>query len=204
MLINRAPLLLTVAILSACTGKFFHSTTFHATTNECDKLVSDLYDHFNEGIMFQSLEDGLDVLWKASFHGHVPHKENAGFLVAEGLIILPNRNNTLQSANISTLPIKILDNKLYVQYKGNLSEVYGIIHTHIDPYSAATPTPRNDYQFGYLGLHNYVLSYHTIYDAYKNCKGEEIFTDLGARKDYKPFAFLLRQNANPQIASLNK
>ena len=201
MLINRAPLLLTVAILSACSEEIFHSAT-----HECDKLVSARYDHFNEGVMFHSLEDGLDVLWKASFHGQVPYKENAGFLVAEGLIILPNRNNTLQSASISALPIKVLDNKLYVQYKGNLLEVYGIIHTHIDPHSAATPAPRNDYQYGYLGLHNYVLSFTAIYDAYKNCAGEELFTNLGARKDYKPFALLLFQNAkaNPRIVSLAK
>ena len=50
--------------------------------------------------------------------------------------------------------------KFYVKFAGTFIEVLGIIHTHPDVHSRPEPSPQNDYQYGNLGIHNYVMDHH--------------------------------------------
>ena len=187
-----------VFTFSSCSVERIQSTAKPRTP-----FVSADYNHFQGGVLFPDLDEGLDVLWRAGFHGHRPVKENVGFFTDGGLLILPNEHNTISTGRLSALPIKIYNSTLYVLHKEQLLEVLGIIHTHIDPYAANTPSTRNDYQFGYLGIHNYVISYHEIFDAYKDESGEETYKSIGSRSDYTIIkARLLRENT-PALAQVH-
>ncbi len=59
-----------------------------------------------------------------------------------------------------------------------------MIHTHPDVYTRREPSPRNDYQYCYLGLHSYVMDHLNLYDAYKDVLGREVYDRLGTRNSY--------------------
>jgi len=149
-----------------------------------DRFVSASFNHFEDGILFTDIELGLTILWQASFKNGATYKENLGFFVTGGLLILPNKLNTYKSARLNALPNRIEDNKLYVLFDGNYLQIRAIIHTHPDNYSLHEPAPRYDYQYGYLGIHNYVIDHVYLLDAYKDEKGNEIFQRLGRRNAY--------------------
>ena len=149
--------------------------------------ISDQYNKFEGGILFQNVHQGLDILWEASFNRSTPFKEHLALFIKDGVLICPNNSNTLRSASLSSLPGKVEENKFLVLFKGEYREVLGIIHTHIA--GVSTPTPRNDFQFAYLGIHNYVMSYHDLYDAYKDARGREITKRLGRRWAYAKLPF---------------
>jgi hypothetical protein len=146
--------------------------------------VSASYNHFEGGVLFSDVEQGLDILWDASFDGRRIYKENLGMFINGGLLIMPNRDNTRTSAVISSLPTIVKDNKLFVLYNGEYVAVEGIIHTHPDTYSVREPAPRSDYQYCSLGLHSYIMGSYDLIDAMKTRKGDERFTRLGPRKSY--------------------
>jgi hypothetical protein len=144
-----------------------------------NEFISNVYNHFEGGILFRDVENGLDILWSASFKGKRVYKENAAFFVPDGLLILPNTENTTRSATLSALPVQIREGKVFVLFEGILMPVLGIVHTHID--GLPEPTPRNDYQYGYMGIHNYIMSYADLFDAFKNSQGNEVCNRLGSR-----------------------
>ena len=74
--------------------------------------------------------------------------------------------------------------KFYVKFEGTFIEVLGIIHTHPDVYSRPEPSPKNDYQYCNLGIHNYVMDHINLFDAYKNTNGHEVYKRLGPRHAY--------------------
>ena len=146
------------------------------------QFLSEDYRHFEGGVLFTDLEQGFDVLWYASFkHGRI-YKENAAFLIPEGLLILPNSKNTTTAAQLSTLPLQTIENRLNVFFNGEYVPVLAIIHTHI--VGVAEPSPRTDFQYGYLGIHNYVMGFTDIFDAYKNESGSELYQRVGGRAAY--------------------
>lgn len=159
-----------------------------------DKFPSLTYNHFKEGVLFSNVEFGLGLLWAASFKNGRPYKENLGYFVPGGLLILPNKDNTVKSSRLTTLPSQIKDNKLVVLFEGNYLPVLGIIHTHPDLYCLRMPAPKNDFQFGYLGIHNYILGYLDLFDAYKDSMGNEIFTVLGPGNAYQKIPFTAIKN----------
>jgi hypothetical protein len=156
----------------------------HLVKQKPELLISTTYQHFEGGVLFPNVDMGLEILWKASFNNKKPYKENLALFVEGGLLILPNKNNTLNSASFAGFRFIVQENKLFVEHRDELLEVFGIIHTHIDPYCLPTPAPKNDYQFGYLGIHNYVMSVRDLYDAFKDAAGNEDYERLGARDSY--------------------
>ena len=149
--------------------------------------VSALYNNFEGGVLFYDIHEGLDILWQAGLKKNRPFKEHLAFAVWEGVLICPNAGNTLQSASLASLPLKIEGNKLFVLFEGKYREVLGIIHTHVT--GSPTPSPRTDFQFGYLGIHNYVMSYLDLYDAYRDTRGREVTKRLGPRWAYDKLHF---------------
>ena len=176
---SRLCLLIIHAILLthvACSRKDFLSTE--------DRFSSASFNHFESGIFFTDVEFGLNILWEASFKERNPYKENLGFFVKGGLLILPNKYNTKKSARLGALPTKTDDGKLYVQFMDNYIQVFGMIHTHPDFYALREPASRHDYQYGNLGIHNYVMGHLDLFDAYKDSDGVEIYERLGRRNAY--------------------
>jgi len=149
-----------------------------------DRFVSAEFFSFEEGVLFSDIEAGLSILWEASFRNGEGYKENLGFFISGGLLILPNTDNTYKSARLNALPNLVKDNKLFVKYKGSFIEVLGIIHTHPDIHSLRMPSPRNDYQFCYLGIHSYVMSHFDLFDAYIDAFGGETYKRLGPRDSF--------------------
>ena len=165
-----------VPIAALCQRNSSHN---ELSANEKNEFISNVYNHFEGGILFRDVEKGLDILWSASFKGKRVYKENAAFFVPDGLLILPNKENTTRSASLSALPVQIREGKLFVLFEGILMPVLGIVHTHID--GLPEPTPRNDYQYGYTGIHNYIMSYVDLFDAFKNSQGNEVYSRMGSR-----------------------
>ena len=155
-----------------------------------DGFPSLTYNHFEGGVFFSNVEFGLDVLWKASFKKNNVYKENLGLFVPGGLLILPNMDNTYNRAKISALPIQLKEGYPFVWYKNTLLKVLGIIHTHPDIYSEPRPAPKNDYQYCYLGIHNYIMDHNNLFDAYKDSSGRECYRRLGPRYDYYRIPFV--------------
>ena len=187
----RVSLMLLVGVscftLSNCSDKVLKH---HVAVNS----VSAMFGHFDGGVLFPDAEWGLDILWEASITEDGPYKENVAFFVEEGLLIAPNSNNTSRSASLSALPHRIIDNELFVLYQGRTIKVIGIIHTHPD--GLPEPTPRNDFQFCYLGIHNFVMSRFDLYDAYKTQAGE-VSQRIGYRRSYDKLPI----SAQKQMAS---
>jgi hypothetical protein len=175
----------------ACAQKYLVAPTDGKKKIEYqDEFLSASYCHFEGGVFFSDIEFGLDVLWRASFKGKNPYKENLGLFVPDGLLILPNIENMYNRSRISALPTQLKEGKLFVLYKTTLLEVLGIIHTHPDPYSIPMPAPKNDYQYCYLGIHNYVMDQNNLFDAYKDSWGRECYRRLGHRSDYHRIPFV--------------
>lgn len=177
-----------------------HPSNFPKT----ESPISLSYDHFKNGVLFVDIEYGLEVLWSASFINKRAYKENLGVFVPEGLLILPNAENTPCSSRLSVLPHVIRDNKLYVIQNGRYHEVLGIIHSHPDINSLPMPTPRNDYQFSYLGIHNYVMDYSSLFDAYRDEQGDETFVRLGIRNAYGQLPFSNQLTVNSHNNAVKK
>ena len=165
---------LLIAILQGCSS---YKTLSDGRQQD---FLSLTYNHFENGVHFTDIESGLTILWKASFQGRMPYKENIGLILRDGLLILPNRENTETSARIP-FHLKVNNRNLFVFHSGEYKLVQGIIHTHIG--SIPEPAPMADYQFGYLGLHNYIISYNDIFDAFKDRFGYEVYKRIGG-KDY--------------------
>lgn len=189
----------------ACSQKYLVTPT-HAKERiiERDEFLSLSYNHFEGGVFFSDVEFGLNVLWKASFKKNNTYKENIGFFVPGGFLILPNRENTYNRGNLNAFPKQLKDGTLFVWYNNELLKVLGIIHTHPDIYSEPMPAPLNDYQFCYLGIHNYIMDHRNLFDAYKDSRGRECYQRLGSRRDYYkiPFVYpdsLLARTKNKRI-----
>lgn len=155
------------------------------------QFVSASYNHFEQGQLFTDVVLGLNVLWDASFRYGNPYKENVGFFVADGLIINPNTENRSDHGKLTALPLNIVDGQLFITLRGIRYHVLAIVHTHPEPFSLPMPTPRNDYQFGYLGIHNYIMDQYNLFDAYKNEQGEEVYNRLGRRTAYNMIPLLI-------------
>jgi hypothetical protein len=54
-------------------------------------------------------------------------------------------------------------------------EVLAFVHTHPNSVAVNEPTSKKDYQFAYLGIHNYIISHHYFYDAFYDTYGNEVF-----------------------------
>jgi hypothetical protein len=161
------------------------------SADERKRFVSLEYNHFEEGALFSDVHAGLTILWEASFrNGNNAFKENLAFFLDDGLLILPNNRNTLTSASLTTLRNYVENGKMYVVFKDVPKEVLGIIHTHPDVYSLHMPSPKNDYQFCYMGIHNYIMDNLFLFDAYKDTRGNEVFDILGSRNDYAKIPFV--------------
>lgn len=177
--------LLSVSVLlvtiTACSNNTIKQ---NADSRQKEIFLSEQYEHFNNGVLFPDVEMGLNVLWEASFMAGRAYKENLGFFVPGGLLILPNKDNTIHSSRLSALPVFSRDGKLFVEHQGFHLEVYGIIHTHPDEWGISGPTPTSDFQFSYLGIHNYILCHYDLLDAYRDVKGNETYVRLGARNAY--------------------
>ena len=176
---------------SACSER----NLIHARKDEINPLiisVRKLYNDFEGGVLFHDMNQGLDVLWQAS--RSTPVKEHLAFFIDHGILICPNAGNTANSASFS-LSLKVEENKLFVMFEGEYQRVIGIIHTHID--GLPTPAPRNDFQYARIGIHNYVMSHHDLYDAYKDTRAREVTKRLGPRWAYDklPFNGLYDQRA---------
>ncbi len=145
---------------------------------------SEYYNHFEEGVLFTDIEQGLSVLWKASFKNGQVYKENLGLIVSGGVLILPNKNNTANSSRFS-VSLFVKENKLYVECRDITFQVMGIVHTHPDGLSFIEPTSKKDYQFAYLGIHNYIISNNLLFDAYYNERGNETFERIRKTHNYQ-------------------
>jgi hypothetical protein len=138
------------------------------------EFISEKYNHFEGGILFTDISMGLEILWRASFMNGKVYKENLGFVVAEGIIIAPNPGNTTHSAKINSMSISLIHGKLVVDFRNQYREVLAIIHTHPNKNGIQAPSPVFDYQFCYLGLHNYIITERHVFDAYKSPSGNEL------------------------------
>jgi hypothetical protein len=187
---NALFLLMITGILfthGACSQRNFLSPQLkHQEKNE---FTSASFNHFEGGVLFTDVRAGLEILWKASFKGKYVYRENLGFFVNGGLLIAPNKDNTSESAVLGALQTKVEDGKLYVNFAGTFTEVLGMIHTHPDYYSRPEPSPRNDYQYCYLGIHSYIMDHGNLFDAYKDRKGREVYERLGPRNAYDKLPF---------------
>ena len=172
----------------ACSKKEFLSTD--VKRQQEDRFPSASFNHFDGGVLFTDIEAGLEILWKASFKERNAYKENLGFFVNGGLLILPNKYNTCKSASLSALQTMTEGGKLYVKFASTFIEVLGIIHTHPDFYSRPEPSPQNDYQYGNLGIHNYVMDHRNLFDAYEDVNGYEVYKRLGPRHVYNKIPLL--------------
>jgi len=172
----------------ACSKKDFIST--EVKHQQKDRFPSASFNHFEDGVLFTDVEAGLEILWKASFKEGNAYKENLGFFIKDGLLILPNKNNTYKSSKLGALETVLDSGKFYVKFEGTFMEVLGIIHTHPDVYSRPEPSPQNDYQYCNLGLHNYVMNHTNLFDAYKNTSGHEVYKRLGPRQAYDKIPLL--------------
>jgi hypothetical protein len=142
-------------------------------------------DDVEYGLNTPDVEYGLNVLWNRSFRNGQVYKENLGFFTPDGLLIAPNMMNTTHSSSygFNYFEKEIKDKKLFVKWGNQKLQVLGIIHTHPNRSSIQKPTPRNDFQYGFMGIHNYVMSTYYIYDAFiKN--GREYDPILGRRHEY--------------------
>jgi hypothetical protein len=151
------------------------------TAKAKDDFVSATYNHFEGGLIVSDIDEGIDLLWRASFKNGRPYKENLGFLIPEGLLITPNASNSPNNARLSVYRKVIEDEKLWVNYNGHFYQVLAILHTHPHPADLQTPSPRHDFQYGFMGIHNFIISRNHIYDAYKDKKGNEVFRTIGNR-----------------------
>jgi len=165
-------------------------------------FTSGEFNHFEGGVLFTDVAFGLDVLWKASFQNGRAYKENLGFFVPGGLLISPNKNNSHDHARLNAFFLKVVDGKLYITIANEQLQVLGIIHTHPDERSLRMPTPRNDYQYGFMGIHNYVMGHLDLFDAYKNQNGGEVYKRLGPRSAYDKLPFIgLAGSLDANVAS---
>jgi hypothetical protein len=179
--VSHFGLFLMVLSLSCCSKEF---ADVRKPAKEGVQSVSEAYNHFAGGILFPDVEEGLAILWAASFNKKRIYKENLGMFIKGGLLIMPNDRNTPTSAVINVLPTIISDSKLFVLYNGKYWQVLGIVHTHPNTSRIREPTPGHDYQYCFLGIHNYVLGYQDLLDALKTPDGQEHFTRLGPRTAY--------------------
>jgi hypothetical protein len=175
----------------ACTNKYLAiPIRADEIVKHHDEFLSLSYNHFEGGVFFSNVELGLNVLWKASFKKNNAYKENIGFFIPGGFLILPNMENTYNRGTLSALPTQVKDGNLFVWYKSTFLKVLGIIHTHPDIYSVPMPSPKNDYQYCYLGIHNYIMDHKNLFDAYKDSRGIECYKRLGTRSDYYRIPFV--------------
>ncbi len=133
--------------------------------------------------MFSDVEYGLNTLWNASFNSNgTVYKENLGYFTPDGLLILPNKHNTTHSSR-HALPTAPRDGKQFVLWNGKYVEILGIIHTHPNRSGKQDHSPGVDFQMGFSGIHNYVMSHGSLYDGYLK-GGREVIDRLGPRNAY--------------------
>jgi hypothetical protein len=162
-----------------------------ATGNRQRFFPSEAYNHFEGGKLFTDVQEGLDVMWKASFRYGKPYKENLGFILPHGILVAPNKDNTRSTAAISVYPKWVEYGKLLLLYNGNIYEVLAIVHTHPQPV-LQEPTPLYDFQYCFMGIHNFVISRQHIFDAWKDKDGNETFRILGKRTEYERIVGAMR------------
>ncbi len=180
--------LLTVTILLIAMTGYSQKTHVLAGRKLKNHLfLSEYYNHFEGGVLFTDIESGLTVLWGASFKNGRPYKENLGLLVSGGLLILPNHHNTIHSSRFDAATF-VENNKLYVSFNGLVLQVMGIAHTHPDGLARSEPTPGKDFQYAYLGIHNYIINKKHLYDAFYNARGNEVFDRFGISHSVSRFS----------------
>jgi hypothetical protein len=150
---------------------------------EKHNAVSESFGHFEGGVLFTDVVSGLDIMWDASVQQNGPYKENLAYIVAEGLLVAPNTANTTNTSLINALPLCTINNELFVFHNGRNLKVLAIIHTH--PAGIPEHTPRSDFQYCYLGIHNFVMSRFDLYEGYKTQNGNEISVRVGQRRSYE-------------------
>jgi hypothetical protein len=175
--------------MTNCAEKLF--TIDAGITKKEAQFLSGAYNHFKEGLIVHDIDEGVDLLWRASFKNGTVYKENLGFLIHEGLLIAPNEMNTRSTSRLGIYNQIIEDGKLFVLYKGHQYQVLAILHTH--PGGNAIPSPRYDFQYSYLGIHNFVISQNHIYDAFKDKRGNEVFRSIGDRTSTQMILTVLRK-----------
>ena len=111
-------------------------------------FVSQDYNHFENGTMFNNVEHGLNTLWNASFRDGRVYKENMGYFTPDGLLILPNKENTTNSSR-HILETKSKDGNQYVLWSGNYIQILGVIHTHPNINGKQDHTPGSDFPWVY-------------------------------------------------------
>ncbi len=190
----------TLLTLSGCSKKEFQQTQ---NRQKQERFFSLTYNHFEAGVLFADVEMGLNVLWEASFINGRVYKENVGLFVPGGLLILPNKDNTRNSGRF-VLPMQVKNKKLIVHFAGDTLRVLGIIHTHPEVYALRMPAPGTDYQYSYIGIHNYVIGFMDLFDAYKNSRGIEKYTRLGPRNAYHLLPFKISRPTVTENADFNK
>jgi hypothetical protein len=146
--------------------------------------ISLQFQHFEGGRLFIDAQTGLDILWKASFAGSVPYKETVAYFIDEGLLILPNSLNTARSGKVAPLSLQIVGQAVFVLYDGTYRRIRAIIHTHPDPCSLPMPAPGKDFPFSGYGIHNYIMDFGNLLDAYVDRTGNEVFSRIGDRDAY--------------------
>jgi hypothetical protein len=188
--INQFATIYIVAAISWLTGCSTNRKIVQPAASSQTTSLSAAYNHFDGGALFTDIDEGLRVLWAASFINGRPYKENLGYFIRGGILISPNFENTNRSACMTAMSKQVRDGKLFVSFQGIEMEVLAIIHTHPDRQIMRTPTPRNDYQFGYMGIHNYVMCQEDLFDAYIDKSGFEVFDRLGWREQTEKIHFV--------------
>ena len=190
-----------VAAVSSLTGCSINRSFVQSAQSSQTSSLSTAYKHFDGGALFTDIDEGLRVLWAASFINGRPYKENLGYFIHGGILISPNFENTNRSACMTALSKQVRDGKLFVSFQGIEMEVLAIIHTHPDRQIMRTPTPGKDYQFGYMGIHNYVMSQEDLFDAYKDTSGFEVFDRLGWREQIDKIPFVKEARIQKSLAA---
>ena len=166
----------------SCSKKDFQSS--EGNRQHRDRFPSASFNHFENGVLFTDIDSALEILWKASFKENNAYKENLGFFVNGGLLILPNKNNTYKSAKLGALQTRIDSGKFYVKFAGTLSRSSASF-TPIQMFIVAPSQPQKmTINTATSGIHNYVMDHLNLFDAYKNTWGHEVYKRLGPRNAY--------------------
>ena len=161
---------------------------YYASNNSSNKGKN----QFDGGVLFHEVNFGLNVMWKESFNsdGSVD-KENAAFLIPDGLLVLPNSENTQRSSKISILPLVSRtdasgNRNLFVKFGPDFHQILGVIHTH--PNGNPYPTPKVDFQLvKQYGIQSFIMSEPQIREAYIDSRGNEKSRRIGSRNALWPF-----------------
>ncbi len=145
---------------------------------------------FYGGKLYSDIAEGLEEMWKASFHPAFDkgRRENTALITDAGLLVLPNYKNGPKSGSGSfslfwdKLSFTKDETGTYtiwaVHFEGSWLEVKGMVHTH--PFSSSTQNhssweqAKGDWIGVFSGKDNYVISHSGIYQALPNLTSKPI------------------------------